>query len=112
MLTVQLNRIIQEEGLAASLIRPRRDPRSPKLSPTNPSTAAPGGSGASVDQQPSQTATVSTDLDAPNGMQVDTVDALANQLDSALALAFVPSAVRKKGGNKVHAGKVDNVQME
>jgi hypothetical protein len=84
----------------------------PKISPTNPSTAAPGEFDASVDQQPPQTATVSADLEAPNGMEVDTVDALANQLDSALALAFVPSAVRKKGGNKALAGKVDNVQME
>lgn len=98
-LTAQLNQIIKEEGLAASLIRPRWEPLQtstgarPSVSSDKASTAATDLNEISSVEEPITAAGGETD-----GMQVDVMEELAGQLDSTLALAFVPTSVRRKGG--------------
>jgi hypothetical protein len=46
-------------------------------------------------------------------MDIDEIDELAGKLDSTLALAFVPPALRRKGArNKGGTAKKEDVHME
>lgn len=95
---IQLNQIIQQEGLGASLIRPRRDYQAQQPEVAGSRSSPNAGTDATCPPEAGETIIEDGSSGArPVPLRHMEVDRLAAELESTLSLAFVPAAVRRKG---------------
>lgn len=107
-----LNRIAEEEGLGASLIRPRREypptPNKPVISPHNTAQTNPHHSvrsnGSGKRDEPEPKAGMDTGTGDGEVVDVDMEELTKGMSKLESSLTFVPSQVRRKGKGKAKAG--------